>query len=65
MSVNCANDSLALAKARQCLEVPHEYGHSDLGEWLCHYLQGHSSLELFLWKCDVTWLDSEAPPPER
>ena len=65
MSVNCANDSLALAKARQCLKVPHKYGHSDLGEWLCHYLQGRGSLELFLWKCDVTWLGSEAAPPER
>lgn len=58
-------DGIAIAKCREVLAAPCQYGHSDLGDFLAAYLKGDDSLESFLWNCDVTWLGSKRPHPSR
>ena len=59
-----SDDVLVMSKIRECLKVPSEFGHSDLGDFLLHYAKGKYSLERFLWSCDVTFLGSEREPPD-
>ena len=64
MSVE-SQDAIIMAKVRECLSTPDKYGHSDLIDFLAEHLTGDDSLEMFLWNCNVTYLGSTEPAPER
>ena len=58
-------DAIIMAKVRECLNTPAKYGYSDLMDFLAEYLIGDDSLNMFLWNCNVTYLGSTEPAPER
>lgn len=63
MNQDRSKDAIVMAKLRQVFAAESQYGHSDAADFLCSYLDGTDSLDMFLWNCDVTYLGSDAEPP--